>query len=460
MLAWLVLLGFMFLAAWTVRDARYRAQSRLITRHLTRYAETGDMTDPLSPGTPWSFNRYLWDYQGPMVWLIEHGYRDPAMLRVMLLCEARRSVDATYLYTRCYNWDLREHLITECRAAYPEDPLVAWACGRCYLAAGEYEQAAVELLAARKLRLDCAAAGITEEHLTRRIITAMIMNGMPDGAVEYARDLVEDASSPENYLIHSELLCLLERYPEALTAAVSRMPMLPCDVDLQDVIFRSLWWSGDFHIAQDQAWVLAGSNPADTKLAEHDWRKILAANKLGIGQPTTVIGEIPYYEAISEWAAITGDYTDLTAMLEEISRLDTTMSSYPRLQPIDDNWFDRADQAVLRAYVLTHQWDKLHATLAETDEPGWGNPHSGYQTAILLDSIAQTGSPPTEINPYWDFRELVEGGTLPYLLYSSHFAAAAEYAGRDVDEVRAEVVSALAPVREEYHDYTNGTLDW
>lgn len=463
--AWVIILGFMALAAWTVRDLRFRALSRRITVALTPLAEQGIEAEHYDAAGNFLYaeNDYLWEYQGPIVWLIENGYRDPAMLRVMLLCEARRSVDEVYLYPQCFNWDLREHLIAECRSEFPEDPLVAWAIGRCLLAAGEYEQAAIEFLAARVLRFDPAAAGINPEHFLARIITAQLMNGMPEGAVEFARQQAEADDAPvETHRLYADLLCKLEKYEEAVIAADAGLAAFPDDIALLDVKYRSLWWLPDQAAAtQFFAAVEERRGQLPVQLEMDSWREWVGQADHGAIASQLDAGAIMAYAALAERYALTGEQENLALIETAIAKRQSTLAAADNAQrSFNPDWVDYAGQELLRAYVLTRQWDKFMAALATTDDPPWDVPRGTYQTAVLLSSIAQTGATPPDANPRWDFQELIEGGTLPYLLYSSHFAAAAEYSGRDVDEVRVEVIQAFMPLRETYHDWTNGELDW
>jgi len=479
-LASVVFLGFMFLSAWTIREARYSALSRSITRELTPYAETGQETPHYdsSGNLLYTDNEYLWENQGPMVWLIEHGHRDPAMLRVMLLCEARRTVDGTYLYPDCYNWDLREHLIEECAVAYPDDPLVHWATGRCHLAAGEYEQAVDNLLSAKSLGFQPDNAGVSTSDFHRRIITASIMNCSLDVAVSYARDLVAQENDVAAYhWILADLLCQLERYEEAVAVSNALIEQYPFYGPIYDVRIRALWWNGEFADTSRAYHAIADrESRLSDYVTDHIWRVDIIDSEPGMieehfnGPRLTYSGNRPraqrigYHEALVEWAVINKDIGLLDYPLEEIELSRASLAANPLPNSVEardhEQLILRLEQLLLRAYILNHQWDKLSESLAKTEKPGWYDPKSGYQTAVLLNAIAQTGAPPPEIDPRYDFQELIEGGTLPYLLHSSHFAAATKHAGRDVDTVRAEVIAALAPTRGTYHDGANGELDW
>ena len=458
LLAWLIVLAYMAAAAWYARDRSLTGLSSQLTAQLRPYAEQG-IENP--PGT-YPSDDYVWDCQGPMVYLIERGYRDPGMLRVMLLCEARRCYDRVYLYDRCLNWDLRTHLIEECLGAFPDDPLVHWAAGRCLLTGGEYGRAADELLRAEQLGFDAEAAGVSPEHLAGRIEAALIMAGRVEDAIGWRRLRCEvSALSADARFSYAELLTELERYSASDTVIAEWRAALGDDFRQHTLGLRNAWWRGDLDEFQRRAWVAAEAVDDFVLLDWAGTRLALLNGDDGFAREIAGDRYEMYCRARAETYAQTGRAQLLLELRNEAERQEKLRDE---AVTAGESW-DRRSAAshklgiieanVLRAYLLTGQWD---AALAIVDQPRW----EGYAPELTgTYDFARTVIELSGLHDFaMDWQQYIVRDRLPMLLNSRVFADAAADGGHDPEAARRLVLSELTVERGTYHDCSNGELDW
>lgn len=152
---WALLLAALLGLALVKRHLELLALGEALAAQLTPVAEAGapelrpdPWADPeldLYLYGDWSGAQSIQASQGPAIFLLNHGYHNPALLRAVLLLEARRCYDWQYTYSRVRNYDLRSGLIRRCLKLYPDDLRVYWAAGQLELAAGDWERAALHL---------------------------------------------------------------------------------------------------------------------------------------------------------------------------------------------------------------------------------------------------------------------------------------------------------------------------
>ncbi|MBN2080589.1 hypothetical protein JW859_00130 [bacterium] len=455
---WAIVLAFMAMVAWVSRARELDTLSARIATELQPYAEH-NIEKQSAYG--WRYNDYLWDYQGPMVYLIEHRHRDPALLRTMLLCEARRSYDHVYLYDRCLNWDLRQHLIAECAKAYPDDPLVHWATGRCLLAAGEFARAADELLAAERLGFDAESAGTRLEYFHGRIATALLMDDRPAEAIAHLKVWCdEDPADRERHFAYCELLTLLERYDESDAAIEQWRAAAGGDFRQHTLGLRNAWWSGNT-VEFERRTLAAADEVTDFVLL--DWAGIrYAVLYRKFDHARAVAGDRPdyYYRALAEAYALTGRVEYLDLLMAEADELAAAMARAEREENRSVYW-DLRNQAsaaqgnIMRAYLLSGEWDRLAALLAVEKPDSYARLYYGaYDLARVLLHLAGDGPNDEQWSqscPQLDY---------PWVLYSDVLAEAARRGDWEVDAARRLLLGFYPVDRRSYFDSTNGELDW
>jgi tetratricopeptide (TPR) repeat protein len=466
LLAWLIVLGYMAAVAHYSRAQSLSALGTQITGQLTPYAERA-VEKP--PGV-YPRNDYLYDLQGPMVYLLEHHHRPVAMQRVMLLCEARRCYDFIYLYDRCFNWDLRTHLVDECTRAYPDDPLVDWAAGRCLLTGGEYDRAADELLAAERLGFDPQAAGVRPFYFTGRIETALLMAGRVDELL--ARYRAEIKAYPQEHAprqFYADLLTRLGRYQESDTVLDAWRAELGPWME-QDVLYmRNAWWSGRLADFEHFAEITAGYG--DEVIPEY-YEKGLMLTWAGV-RVALLRGDYQQAEQLAGgqnetyWRALAEAYS-FTGKAEILERIDNeteqAAQAYYGLEANYSRWDARqqaserlgiAESNLLRAHLLRGEWDAVTAILDNRRYKGYATRiEKTYDFARLMTHVAVD----YQFEKPWRFGQ--NRGQLPWLLYSAVVNDAAAAGGVTPDNARQHILAQLAVERDMYHDYSNGSLDW
>jgi len=455
---WAIVLVFMATVAWASRARELDALGARITAELQPYAEH-NIEKKTASG--WRYNDYLYENQGSMVYLIEHHHRDPAMLRTMLLCEARRSYDHVYLYDHCFNWDLRQHLIAECSQAYPDDPLVRWASGRLLLTAGEFSWAADELLAADELGFDAAAAGTRPEYYHGRIASALLMDNRPEEAIGHLKAWRDaDPADRERHFVYTEMLTLLERYAQSDAAIAQWREAIGDDFRQHTLGLRNAWWAGDTAEFETRA-LTAAEEVTDFVLL--DWTGIrYAVLYRKFDHAREVAGERTdyYYRALAEAYALTGRVEYLERLAVE---RDERVAEWQRAEA-EENWGRRwelrnaasaAQGNIMRAYMLRGEWDQLRELLASAEADVTDIYYAAaYQLAGLLMNMPDQ---PAESDNWFGYRW---GSYLPWVLYSNTFADACAYRGLDAGAMRRAALDQLEFDHGTYHDGSNGELDW
>lgn len=458
LLAWLIVLGYLAAVAHYARAQSLSALAARLTAQLTPYAER----EVEKPARVWPKNDYLSECQGPMVYLIERGYRDPAMLRVMLLCEARRSYDMIYLYDHCFNWDLRTHLVEECTRAFPDDPLVHWAAGRCLLTGGEYDRAADELLAAERLGFDPQAAGVKAKYFAGRIETALLMAGRGEEVIARGRARVNVfLQSPDVHDEYSGLLTRLGRYEDSDAAIADWRRACGEDYRQHLLGLRNAWWSRDLPEFERRAHA-AADDVGD--LALLDWASIrLALLKGNFELAELLVGgrNEKYWRALAETYAFTGN-EELLPQFE--ADMETAAADYDGLRGVagaSDARGQAADRLsiaetnLLRARMLRGDWDAVIGILDDRRWKGYSNrTEKTYDFAMLMAHIAVS----YEYTKRW--RWFNSRTQLPWLLNSEVLAQAAADGGYDLQAARSLVLAELPVSRGDYSDFSNGSLDW
>jgi len=466
LLAWLIVLGYLAAVAHYSRAQSLSALATRLTAELTPYAEQA-VENP--PGV-YPRNNYLYDLQGPMVYLLEHHHRPPAMLRVMLLCEARRCYDFIYLYDRCFNWDLRTHLVDECTRADPDDPLVHWAAGRCLLTGGDYARAADELLAAERLGFDPQAAGVRPFYFTGRIETALLMAGRADALLE--RYQAEIEAYPREHAprqFYADLLTRLGRYEESDAAIDAWRAELGPRMEQDVLCMRNAWWSGRLADFEHYAEVTAGHR--DEVIPEYyekglmlTWagvRRALLQDDYQLAEQLAGGRNETYWRAQAETYAFTSRTEILVQFEREVAE---AAQAYAGLESNYSMWDARqqaserlglAESNLLRAHLLRGEWDAVTAILDNRRWKGYATKiEKTYDFAKLMTHVAVD----YQFEKPWRFGQ--NRGQLPWLLYSAVISDAAAAGGLTPDNARQHILAQLAVERGMYHDYSNGSLDW
>lgn len=458
LVAWLIVLGYLAAVAHYSRAQSLSGLAAQLTAQLTPYAER----DVQKPAGVWPKNDYLYKCQGPMVYLIERGYRDPAMLRVMLLCEARRSYDMVYLYEHCFNWDLRMHLIDVCTRAYPDDPLVHWAAGRCLLTGGEYDRAADELLAAERLGFVPEDAGVQAQYFDGRIETALLMAGRVDEVIDRSEQILgvfPDVS--DNWFDYAGLLTRLGRYSESDAAIAKWRDNCGEDFRQYTLGLRNAWWSGNLAEFDRRAY-FAADHVEDFVLL--DWAGIRLAllkgdydfaSELAGGRNET------YWRALAEAYAFTGDASLLPQFETEVGQAAQALAA---VQKNYGNWNARqaaserlgiAESNLLRARILHGDWDSVTELLDNRQWDGYSpRIEATYDFAMLMAHLA-VGYHFERRRGWYNRRS-----QLPWLLSSKVLARAAAAGGYDRQAAREALFVELPVSHGNYGDFSNGALNW
>jgi len=500
---WLALLALLLLAAPLKRHFELKRLSGRIVAKLQYKAEHGYP----APYTGWGdLQGYLWDVndggaQGPAIYLINRGYTDPALLRVLLLSEAQRPYDWAYTYPRVRNYDLRSGLIRRCLAAYPDDLKVAWAAGVLELAAGDTEQAQLQLMRLLPLgpraTLDALARdqGVEREHILGRILAAQTLQGRNYAAGACAQDwyngrwVKRKADDPVAAKLYANWLAESGMYSEllALLAPESPASKLLSRDDSRHFRALALFWSGDLEAYRQ-------IKPADPASIDAEHQLLLRTEALSPTGPPGVqqlraCGDIYAATRDEHWLKLLQDYWERAGPVQVVPDLDAPYEQWEAYSEVRGASFDAGTQ-LARAYVLAGRWQDaqpvLDSVIAATSENCADDP--AFLTQLFLCRLAlgvPLGKPVVEreipdwakndryyvhgewVNGEWvpegeqpagPFAALRGGDRLTALMRSPQFAEALKASGRTLEQVLPELRAATKPERDTYYDYSNGEL--
>jgi hypothetical protein len=377
--------------------------------------------------------------------LTEHGFATPEFQRSRLLCEARRCYDWIYL-GRCTrldaNWrQFRQDALT----SYPSDPKVQWAAGQLDLSEHIYEPAQAELRRALALAAAqpggvpafCRGAGISEQHLRGRLACALTLLGQWDEADQ------------EDELARRAHDGFIAPFPWTLQLADAEGLVQGSSGNELDEFSAQL---GELrqNIRQHELVRREAERYAQTRQPQllDGWQKQLASSRALLHKPSDLTND------------------QLAAMQSQTAL---------------------AHEALLRAYLLAHQWDLAvqyndSSAILSTYYDYWSVEHLDYdlplrheattlltrlaagqklgatvQEELALQAAQANGAPagdsdsPDSDEPeeaYGELAGLLDADYLLFLLHTTEFAAALQASGRRRDAVLAEIrdVTGYAPI--------------
>ncbi len=489
---WLAVLAVMLVAVLVRRDLALDKLAKDVTAGLTQCYSTGKV-DHSTYTSGWSTP----SLQGSAIYLLERGRRYPKLERELLITEALRSYDWIYLYSHCWNYDLRMLLIDRCKKSFPNDAEVAWASGRILLTAGHYSESVDELERAIELGLDYPMTWIHEEHVRGRLLTALLMEGR---VAEWEYYLLEQANADKQdegkaYRYINALL-VQGKYDQALLEIENRKAAFDIAQGYSMLMARALYWSG--WQSEFEAFISSGFKNATLSQNTKQWASALVSAKPPDIKAVLLLEElealIAQYEKVDQdgdeayeregWQAASR-YFDLRAKVSQTrlpfeidltladhyalsfdqGYLETTLETRDELELLTEGkeWHDLpADPRRIwndihnylgRCYVMAHEWDKLVSLYQESKEPSG---RSAMKDSHRFLAMVASGKPLVdEFEP----RDYYRGISIhPSQIASAEFQSALAFSGREFSEVMGEIQELLAPFRQRYNDYSNDTL--
>jgi hypothetical protein len=427
---WWSIFALLLITAGAQHELSMRGLRTSLIASLREYAEQGiDSFRVDYPTSDWTDPYYAGDNlgvreQGAAIYLLHHGYGDPALLRLLLLAEARRLDEDDQYFTMWYeNYDLRRGLIRHCLADFPDDPRVQWAAGKLSLAAGEYTQAAAALGTAIRLAeakpggvaAFCTACGISPEHLRGRYACALAFTGQG----EAARREWRLAGDP---------------------AAVEVLPQNPAGVQFDDELFTQRL----ARVEANKSWSRRGS--AGHAVDEALLKPLLEPHRDWEGGEDAARQSQAIRQAVLRARLLQQDWPAVAGLLEQWHVLD------PAVDPDQYPYHSQREDMALFVLRIVHG-AKLGRTAAE-EIAAWRQE--------VRERHAADGTPIED----WELDGPVRGQysgwgpELAPLLASPLFAAAVRDSGRPLEDVLAEIERITQPERSPYFDNSNGKLRW
>lgn len=432
---WALLLAALLALALLKRHFELLALGERLARQLTPLAEGGgagtphdDWADPeldLYLYGDWSGPQPIAASQGPAIYLFNHGYRNPALLRAVLLLEARRCYDWQYTYSRVRNHDLRSGLILRCLNLYPDDLRVCWAAGQLELAAGDWEPAA--------------------EHLGRVVHECGEMPGLRDFGASIGR-------KGRN---------ILGRYCAALTmcgrdaeAGALLEDWHTADENDRDVNWAYSHWLLDHGEYQAVLDLLTAPDSPQWPTPTLDAGLVYAAALEGLEPPSPVAEaalEASLKAAEDRLNSGTADWDEQLRLEAERCRLGSHLAQ---------RWMQRGE------------WERAAKFLSDKRfetpwEPAAGAGSVGLQLlcALALGGPLELYGRPSgqfagenELDEGGPFQSALAGEGLVATLRSPLLDAALRRRGVSFEQIQPELYAAIQPERDHYYDMSNGRL--
>jgi len=498
---WAVFIAFLACAAHLRRLGWQDELARSIVSEARSAAEHGAQVQVGDGGgEEGPSGAYVWLWQGPAIYLLERGRDYPELERTLLLLEARRSYDAIYLYPNCFNWDLRQALITRCAAAYPQDPAVAWAAGRLLLTCGAFEQAASWQKRALDLGVDAKSLGVKEEHIVGRYVTTLVLlDRAKDAEAFLAQRAKAEPNSGNAQYAYLDFLCKSDRYDEVLKLAKEAAARFPGDACFMDLRRRAAKWSG--RIDEYRELVRATLPPGAGQAAVYK-----AAPWLAVYDKSPMADKLlswPSPEAFRAYADVCAlDWRpELIARLakqrdlewDSVQSMRNSSNNYDEIQK-HQSLLASAKVQMTRAFVLSSKAVGAGPAIRSDPDslaPEWRAPSReelargpALRSAPGLPAPEWYWAPTLEELASWragitaeawrlleatahgkkvdklDIAQLGATGRLVSILVSRGFSDALKAGGRKRADVLAEVRKAVTPDRDTYYDYSNGSLSW
>jgi hypothetical protein len=463
---WLIVMAYLAGVAYAKRLSWQDRLAARIVSQATPTAEHGKVDWDKYLYGDWSRNSYQPSWQGSAVYLMERGRRYPALERVLLLLEARRTPKFAHPWTRCFNWDLRRELIRRSMKQYPDDLRVAWAAARIYFIAGDYAKA--EPLFKRVLDSDLDIKQLGDERpdlLFQRYCACLTMLGRDDEIEQLLRTQAERAAAGNDARFsYLDFLCQRGKYGQVRQLAAAAQRDFPQDPRFAELLERAAWWGGD--IAEYRRLLLAKRGPgaASAELPFADARLALLDGDFATANRLLNFPSNDACKAYAEAYAVSRLPEIMARLLERLEQFP------PPPEPVadandpysgggyayDEHAEERArvQAQVLRGYVMAREWAAAARFEAILPEPGYNTYTAGRDTAWLLAAIAQPG--PLRVH---HLDGLMESGGIVRLVRSEYYADAVRSGGRNRKEVLDWVRLLLRPEREQYNDGGNGFFD-
>lgn len=482
-LAALVLLA---ITAAVQRQRELSAVEQHCIAGLQPFAENGS-------GDSWD---YLYPWQGYSVYLIENRRRNPELLRLLLLSEARRVHPESYMNSYSINFDLRENLMRSVLPKYNDDPQVHWAAGVCHMNACKFSEAQHELQKALELGLSFDNTGVSKEDVLIRIMLAAAMDGDPTETMHWVRD-TQLGDDVELQAVYADMLCRLYMYDECIEYCESLLARIPADqyyrhaYSLWTCILRSSWWTGDTSNYK----ALFQRIESDEAVPAHDRERISKRhigyyNRLDMNLGRMLLLEesnwqyniygnltdhrIEYFQILAEGYGLLDNADCREALLNDLDFARQRLADGAYGMPNELSWEERERLQtqtgrtygqLVRGELLRHDWAAAQQILDDNaDDWYWPEPTPISAAEFLLGIV--NGEDLAALTE--KLRDCII--IAPFLFHSPEYMAACEAGNRDPQQLQKELVHELANPSEpeqnywagasNYRDWSNGTLDW
>ncbi|MCC7479302.1 hypothetical protein IT575_12720 [bacterium] len=515
---WLALCALLILCA----PLKRQLDCRLLARQLGARLEQARQKDSL-------LDAYLWGdwssgssdaVQGPAIWLLRQGFRDPGLERGLLLAESQRLYDHVYLYPLARNADLRAWLLWRYSEGHlPPDLDLEYAAGRLALALGRadaalpYLQRAAQALPRWELPGYASGGKVPDaRHVLGRLGAALTLCDRDSEAGELLRAGHERRSRDSDYAwAYAHWLADQGRWEELLPLCTS---------------FRERDPRGDWAWLERNVWLNKGQ--PDYYLASLD-RDIAALEEQALNAADQWSAENLQFQA----AALKHAAAELQAALESggssdpdslwrlyllgggaaaLAALDALKSSLDGAWPgpeadwqVRDDWQRRrfaCGMWLAMGLIREGRWNEAQAELArigpemfwdesadrdwqeqellcrialgqsldkpfklrrgvdnrEQWDPAWGAP---AQDPSAEESWGGTGGAEygsAGLQSAGRFSALRSGDRLTALLRSPALQAALEHSGQSLEALLPGLEAACRPGLEAYYDWSNGPL--
>jgi tetratricopeptide (TPR) repeat protein len=491
----LVCLLLLAITAAVQRQRELTSVERECIAALQTFAEHG-------VGDAWD---YLYPWQGYSVYLIENQRRSPELLRLLLLCEARRVHPESYMNSYSINYDLRRELMQTVLPKYRDDPQVHWAAGICHMNASEFSEAQHELEKALELGLSFDNTGVDKEDVLIRIMLAAAMDGDPTETMHWVRD-TQLGDDEALQTVYADMLCRLYMYDECIEYCEANLGTTPPgltvgriihganEVSVASAYVRALWWDGNFDVLRQLYSDYQTFEPDSSHEQMSEvwyWGSRGNYNPLILGrfamltekhagwdsadlQTVKAFPNRGKMQLLAENWALLGDQQSRDSLADILANGKERLEDGAYGTPNQLSWEERdalqtvtakAYGQLVRSELLRHDWSAAQKLLDDNaDNYYWPTP-TPISTAEFLLGIVNGAELP-------ELTDKLRGCIIiaPFLFHSPEYLAACQAGQRDPMQLQKELVHALANPDDpdsdywsgasNYSDWSNGTLDW